>query len=49
MAEPPRPESGMEGTICKYCKKLISKHLPEQLEDCIKKQKTIEALKGDGK
>lgn len=48
MAEP-KAGSDMEGTICKYCKKPISDHLPEELEDCIQKQKVIETSKGDCK
>ena len=31
-----KPDSEMDGTICKECKRLISDHLPEELEECIR-------------
>ena len=32
-----KPDSEMDGTICKECNRLISDHLPEELEECIRK------------
>ena len=33
-----KPDAEMDGTICKECNRLISDHLPEELEECIRKQ-----------
>ena len=32
-----KPDSEMDGTICKECNRLISDHLPEELEECVRK------------
>ena len=32
-----KPDSEMDGTICKECNRLISDHLPEELEECMRK------------
>jgi hypothetical protein len=29
-----KPNSDMEGTICKNCQRLINDHLPEEIEEC---------------
>jgi len=31
-----KPNSDMEGTICKNCQRSINDHLPEELEECIR-------------
>ena len=31
-----KPDSEMDGTICKECNRLISDHLPEELEECVR-------------
>jgi len=31
-----KPDSDMEGTICKNCGKAINEHLPEELEECLR-------------
>ena len=41
-----KPDSEMDGTICKECKRLISDHLPEELEECIRKTE-FKKLKDD--
>ena len=41
-----KPDSEMDGTICKECKRLISDHLPEELEECIRKT-NFKKLKDD--
>ena len=41
-----KPDSEMDGTICKECKGLISDHLPEELEECIRKT-VFKKLKDD--
>ena len=30
-----KPDSDMEGTICKNCERPINDHLPEELEECL--------------
>ena len=32
-----KPDSEMDGTICKQCNRLINDHLPEELEECTRK------------
>ena len=32
-----KPDSEMDGTICKQCNKPINDHLPEELEECTRK------------
>ena len=32
-----KPDSEMDGTICKECNRLSSDHLPVELEECIRK------------
>ena len=41
-----KPDSDMEGTICENCKKPINDHLPEELEECIRKTE-FKKLKDD--
>ena len=41
-----KPDSEMDGTICKECNRLISDHLPEELEECIRKTE-FKKLKDD--
>ena len=41
-----KPDSEMDGTICKECNRLISDHLPEELEECIRKAE-FKKLKDD--
>ena len=31
-----KPDSDMEGTICKNCQRPINEHLPEELEECLR-------------
>ena len=31
-----KPDSDMEGTICKNCQRPINDHLPEELEECVR-------------
>ena len=31
-----KPDSDMEGTICKNCQRPINDHLPEELEECLR-------------
>ena len=31
-----KPDSDMEGTICKNCERPINDHLPEELEECLR-------------
>nr|AIF09028.1 hypothetical protein [uncultured marine thaumarchaeote KM3_34_C02] len=31
-----KPNSDMEGTICKNCQRAINDHLPEELEECVR-------------
>ena len=31
-----KPDSDMEGTICKNCPRPINDHLPEELEECVR-------------
>jgi hypothetical protein len=31
-----KPNSDMEGTICKNCQRPINDHLPEELEECVR-------------
>ena len=31
-----KPNSEMEGTICKNCQRAINEHLPEELEECVR-------------
>ena len=31
-----KPDSDMEGTICKNCQRAINDHLPEELEECVR-------------
>ena len=31
-----KPDSDMEGTICKNCGRPINDHLPEELEECLR-------------
>ena len=31
-----KPDSDMEGTICKNCERPINDHLPEELEECVR-------------
>ena len=32
-----KPDSEMDGTICKQCNRPINDHLPEELEECTRK------------
>ena len=41
-----KPDSEMDGTICKECNRLISEHLPEELEECMRKTE-FKKLKDD--
>ncbi len=41
-----KPDSEMDGTICKECNRLISDHLPEELEECVRKSE-FKRLKDD--
>ena len=41
-----KPDSEMDGTICKECNRLISDHLPEELEECVRKA-NFKKLKDD--
>ena len=41
-----KPDSEMDGTICKECNRLISDHLPEELEECMRKTE-FKKLKDD--
>ena len=41
-----KPDSEMDGTICKECNRLISDHLPEELDECIRKAE-FKKLKDD--
>ena len=41
-----KPDSEMDGTICKECNRLISDHLPEELEECVRKTE-FKKLKDD--
>ena len=41
-----KPDAEMDGTICKECNRLISDHLPEELEECIRKS-NFKKLKDD--
>lgn len=34
MNQPPQESSGMGGSICKTCKKLIKDHSPQEFMDC---------------
>ena len=40
-----KPDSEMDGTICKECNRLISDHLPEELEECVRKSEFKRFLK----
>ena len=40
------PDSEMDGTICKQCKRPINDHLPEELEECTR-QLNFKKLKDD--
>ena len=31
-----KPDSDMEGTICKNCQRPVNEHLPEELEECLR-------------
>ena len=41
-----KPDSEMDGTICKQCKRPINDHLPEELEECTR-QLEFKKLKDD--
>ena len=42
-----KPDAEMDGTICKECNRLISDHLPEELEECLRTLQLKKLKEGD--